>query len=83
MISNFQFIDENVDKSRAILTEKLAFVKAVLVIDLPDEMQDKALGAAELYGVYDGDGVRLALTSSRSLAFVLARQNGLEPVDAH
>ncbi len=83
MISNFQFIDENVDMSRAILVENAAYIKLVQVADLPEDMQEKAQGATELYAVCDSDGVRLALTSSRSLAFVLARQNDLMPVDVH
>lgn len=83
MISDFQFIDENVDLSRANIIENAAYIKRVQVADLPEDMQEKANGATELYAVCDSDGLRLALTSNRSLAFVLARQNNFVPVDVH
>ncbi|MYA88929.1 MAG: DUF1150 family protein, partial [Boseongicola sp. SB0662_bin_57] len=36
-----------------------------------------------VYAVHSSDGERLALVKDRSLAFILARQNDLAPVNVH
>lgn len=63
--------------------ENIVYVRPVLVADLPREMQEAAEGAEELYAVHDADGQRLALVKDRRLAFILARQNDLAPVNVH
>jgi hypothetical protein len=59
------------------------YISMVEVADLPEDQQDQANGATRLYAVCHPDGERLALASSRSLAFVLARQNDYSPVTVH
>ncbi|WP_299847914.1 DUF1150 family protein [uncultured Roseovarius sp.] len=66
------------DAERAIV-----YVRAVNVADLPEEMREQAMGHETLYAVHTSDGERLALVRDRSLAFVLARQNDMEPVAVH
>ena len=61
----------------------IVYVRAVAVKDLPDEVQEQAMGAKTLYAVHDASGERLALVKSRRLAFTLARQNELSPVTVH
>ena len=61
----------------------IAYVRSVAVKDLPDEVQEQAMGAKTLYAVHDANGERLALVKSRNLAFTLARQNELSPVAVH
>ncbi|SLN65822.1 hypothetical protein PEL8287_03631 [Roseovarius litorisediminis] len=61
----------------------IVYVRAVDVKDLPEEMQEQAMGSKILYAVHSADGERLALVRDRRLAFVLARQNDLEPVTVH
>ena len=51
--------------------------------DLPEEVQDQAVGLKTLYAVHDENGERLALVRDRTLAFVLAKQNNLDPVTVH
>ncbi len=63
--------------------QPIVYVRAVNVADLPQEMQEQAMGHDTLYAVHNADGERLALVHDRSLAFVLARQNDLEPVAVH
>jgi len=63
--------------------ERIVYVRAVKVADLPEEVQRQAAGLDELYAVHDESGERLALVRDRELAFVLARQNDLDPVNVH
>ena len=68
---------------------KIVYVRPVAVTDLPQEVQDAAGGVEAaggrqtLFAVHDADGQRLALVKDRKLAFVLARQNDLAPVNVH
>jgi hypothetical protein len=62
---------------------KIVYVRAVQVSDLPQEVQDQAAGVETLFAVHSADGERLALVRDRKLAFVLARQNDLAPVNVH
>ena len=61
----------------------IVYIRAVNVADLPQEMQEQAMGHETLYAVHTSNGERLALVRDRSLAFVLARQNDMEPVTVH
>ncbi len=61
----------------------IVYVRAVKVADLPREMREQAMGHDTLYQVHNADGERLALVHDRSLAFVLARQNDMDPVTVH
>ncbi len=62
---------------------KIVYVRPVAVTDLPQDVQDAAGGLETLFAVHDADGQRLALVKDRKLAFVLARQNDLAPVNVH
>ena len=64
-------------------TDRLVYVRPVLVSDLPDEVQAQAAGAATVYAVHNAEGDRLALVKDRQMAFVLARQNDFAPVNVH
>ena len=61
----------------------IVYVRSVAVKDLPREIREQAMGAEELYAVHTEDGKRLALVRNRNLAFMLARQNDLSPVNVH
>ena len=63
--------------------DRIVYVRPVAVEDLPDELREHAPGLEKIYAVHDEDGQRLALVRDRSLAFVLARQNDLDPVSVH
>ena len=63
--------------------DRIVYVRPVAVIDLPAEVQEAAEGADMIYAVHNADGERLALVRDRKLAFVLARQNDLAPVNVH
>ena len=63
--------------------ERIVYVRPVKVADLPEELRRQAGGLDELYAVHDESGERLALVRDRKLAFVLARQNDLAPVNVH
>lgn len=62
---------------------KIVYVRPVAVTDLPDEVQVMARGLDHIYALHGADGERLALVRERSLAFVLARQHDLAPVNVH
>lgn len=63
--------------------ERIVYVRPVAVEDLPEDIRSQANGIKNLYAVHDADGQRLALVRDRRLAFVLARQNDLDPVNVH
>ncbi|MDV7145466.1 DUF1150 family protein [Tropicimonas sp. TH_r6] len=61
----------------------IVYIRPVVPDDLPDELRAQAEGVKKLYAVHDADGQRLALVQGRGLAFDLARQNDMIPVDVH
>lgn len=62
---------------------RIVYVKAVDVAELPSEVRDQAGDLDQLYAVHDSDGQQLALVADRQLAFRLARQNDYAPVAVH
>jgi len=62
---------------------RIVYVRPVAVTDLPREVQEQAMGRDTLFAVHKADGERLALVRDRQLAFILARQNDLAPVNVH
>ncbi len=66
-----------------ITADKLVYVRAVAVSDLPQDLQDQADGLTTLYAVHRADGEQLALVKDRHMAFALALQNDLAPVAVH
>lgn len=63
--------------------ERIVYVRPVDVADLPDEVRAQAGNLQTLWAVHGADGERLALVADRRLAFILARQNDLAPVNVH
>lgn len=61
----------------------IVYVKPVATADLPPEVQAQAGGAETLYAVHNELGEQLALVASRHMAFALARQNDMAPVQVH
>ncbi|MEN9409015.1 MAG: hypothetical protein RL216_989 [Pseudomonadota bacterium] len=62
---------------------RIVYVRPVKVDDLPAEVQAHAGGLKTIYALHDADGDRLALVRDRALAFALARQNDMAPVNVH
>ncbi|MBT8411263.1 MAG: DUF1150 domain-containing protein [Octadecabacter sp.] len=67
----------------ADMGDRVVYVKPVAVADLPDEVRQQAGDVEQLFAVHDSDGQQLALVADRALAFVLARQNDMQPVTVH
>ncbi len=63
--------------------EKIVYVRPVATSDLPDEVQSQIGSVKTVYSVHNTAGEQLALVKDRKLAFVLARQNDLAPVNVH
>lgn len=61
----------------------IVYVRPVAVSDLPAEVQAQIGGLNTVYSVNRPDGARLALVADRKLAFVLARQHEMVPVNVH
>ncbi|NUB44399.1 DUF1150 family protein [Fertoebacter nigrum] len=61
----------------------IVYVRSVAVADLPQDVQDQVEGIEVLYSLHRSDGARLALVKDRAMAFALARQNDLAPVNVH
>ncbi|MFN3643768.1 MAG: DUF1150 family protein [Gemmobacter sp.] len=62
---------------------RIVYVRPIAVANLPQPLRDQAAGLETIYSVHRPDGERLALVRDRRLAFALARQNDLAPVNAH
>lgn len=62
---------------------RIVYVRPVNVTDLPPEVQAQVCGLTTIYALHDQDGDRLALVRDRAMAFVIARQNDLAPVNVH
>lgn len=73
----------NVPGSKSDAEDKIVYVRAIAVSDLPEEVQAQADGMAEIFSVNSADGERLALVASRRMAFALARENDFAPVNVH
>lgn len=67
----------------AMAEGNIVYVRRVELTELPDEVRQQVPDLDLLYAVHGVDGERLALVRDRNLAFVLARQNELEPVSVH
>ena len=63
--------------------QALVYVKEVAIDELPSEVRAEAGDVDHLYAVHNADGEQLALVADRQLAFVLARQNDMDPVTVH
>lgn len=64
-------------------TDRMVYVKPVLVSDLPSEVQEKIEGVKQLFAVHNAEGEQLALVADRRLAFDLARQHDYSPQPLH
>ena len=62
---------------------RIVYVRPVAVADLPQDIQAEAGDVDNIYAVHNSDGERIALVKDKSLAFMLARQNDLAPVNVH
>lgn len=62
---------------------KIVYVRPVLTADLPEDVQEQIGDLETVFAVHDAAGERLALVRDRKMAFVLARQNDLAPVNVH
>lgn len=65
------------------LDQRIVYVRAVDVAELPKDVRDVSEGLSQIYAVHAPDGERLALVRDRDMAFVLARQNDFAPVTVH
>ena len=62
---------------------RIVYVRSVDPAELPEEVRAQTGGATNLYAVHAANGDRLALVTGRKLAFALARQNDMLPVNVH
>ncbi len=63
--------------------DRIVYVRPVSVADLPDELREQAGDLKTIYAVHDTDGAQIALVADRRMAFILARQNDMAPVNVH
>ena len=67
----------------AVEQGNIVYVRPVEFDDLPSEVQERLGEADTLFAVHNAQGERLALVRDRKLAFVLARQHDMAPVNVH
>ncbi|MEQ8368246.1 MAG: DUF1150 domain-containing protein [Roseicyclus sp.] len=63
--------------------QPIVYIRPVAVADLPEEVRQQVGSAQTLYAIGNEDGQQLALVKDRKLAFVVARQNHMQPVSVH
>ncbi|WP_127901025.1 DUF1150 family protein [Solirhodobacter olei] len=65
----------------------IVYVRPIPVAELPEEVRAEVRAQIGdqpmLYAVHGADGERLALVRDRKMAFLLARQNDMAPVNVH
>jgi hypothetical protein len=61
----------------------IVYIREVAVADLPEEVREQVGERDTVYAIGSEDGQQLALVRDRNLAFVVARQNDMEPVSVH
>jgi hypothetical protein len=61
----------------------IVYIRPVAVADLPEELQAQAGDLETIYAIGAEDGTQLALVGDRRTAFVVARENDMEPVSVH
>jgi hypothetical protein len=66
-----------------VATRPIVYIREVMVADLPREVREQAGDRETLYAIGSADGEQLALVDDRKLAFVVARENDMEPVSVH
>jgi hypothetical protein len=65
------------------LMAQTVYVRKVATSTLPKDVQEQLDGISAMYAVHDIEGERLALVRDRNLAFIIARQNEMQPVSVH
>jgi len=63
--------------------QPIVYIRKVAVADLPDDVQERAQGIESLYAIGGANGEQIALVKDRDMAFIVARQNDLNPVSVH
>ncbi|ABD56266.1 DUF1150 domain-containing protein [Jannaschia sp. CCS1] len=71
------------DSTTQTSDRKIVYIREVAVDDLPQEVQEQAQGLKTLFAIGGPDGEQLALVRNRELAFVVARQNDMQPLSVH
>lgn len=76
--------------TRTLSNKKLCYVRPVLAQDVREEIESETEQSATvfaddsiLYALHADDGSRIALMSSRDVAFAAAKQHELQPVSVH
>ncbi len=63
--------------------DRIVYVRAVAVADLPEEIRLQAQGLDRIWSVHRPDGLRVALVRDKAMAFALSRQHDMDPVSVH
>jgi hypothetical protein len=70
--------------TRFFRTDKpIVYIRPVAFNDLPADIRAQIPPVAQLYAIHDESGDRVGLVSDRATAFIMARQNDMEPVSVH
>ncbi len=62
---------------------QIVYVREVQVADLSDDLREEIGDIETVFSVHRPDGERVAIVRDRALAFTLARQHDLAPVNVH
>ncbi len=61
----------------------IVYIRPIAVAGLSDDLRAQIGEVETVYSVHRPDGERLALVADRKLAFALARENEMVPVNVH
>jgi len=62
---------------------RIVYVRPIAVDRLPEALRAQIGGLKTVYAVHGENGEQLALVADRKLAFSLAREHDMAPVNAH
>ena len=62
---------------------RIVYVRPLDTKELPAHLREQTGGLERVYGVFGANGEQIALTSNKSMAFDLARENQLTPLSVH
>ena len=70
------------ETARPLVESRIVYIREIDPSEIPEPARRQA-GSDQFYAIHDTAGNRLAVTTNRETAFMLAREHEMTPVSAH
>lgn len=74
---------QNVRAFDNMINDRVVYVRPVYFVDLPDDVKAEIPETDYVFAVHDPDGERLGFAHDRAMAFSMALERDLSPVNVH